>query len=54
MRLLYVSSFQFVENDDGMYALPAYGNGFWTKYLDVFDGIDVLGENIKKHRIHRQ
>lgn len=27
--------------------LPAYGNKFWEKYLDVFSKVHVLGENIK-------
>ncbi len=47
MRLLYVGRYQFVKKSDGDYALPAYGNHFWQKYLDVFDGVDVLGEDIK-------
>lgn len=47
MKLLFISKFQFVKKNDGTYALPAYGDKFWQKYLDVFDKIDVLGENVK-------
>lgn len=47
MRLLYVGRYQFVRKTDGVYALPAYGDHFWLKYLDVFDGVDVLGEDVK-------
>lgn len=47
MRLLYISKYQFVIKEDGAYALPAYGDAFWEKYLDVFDGVDVLAENVK-------
>lgn len=47
MRLLYIGKYQFTKKDGKSYALPAYGNAFWQKYLDVFDGVDVLGEGIK-------
>lgn len=30
-----------------MESLPAYGNKFLGKYLDVFSKVHVLGENIK-------
>ncbi len=49
MRLLYISKYQFVKNKNGTYTLPAYGDAFWEKYLDVFEGIDVLAENIKNY-----
>lgn len=49
MELLYISCFQFKEENDEICALPAYGNAFWEKYLDVFDSIKVLGEPIKKY-----
>lgn len=49
MKLLYISGFQFTKESDGIYALPAYGNPFWTKYLDIFEEIEVLGETIKKY-----
>ncbi len=47
MRLLYICKYQFAKKADGVYALPAYGNAFWQKYLDVFEGVDVLAENVK-------
>ena len=47
MRLLYISKYQFIKKEDGVYALPAYGDAFWQKYLDVFDGVDVLAEQVK-------
>lgn len=49
MRLLYVSKFQFKKMGGQDYALPAYGNHFWEKYLDVFDGIDILAEEVKSY-----
>ena len=47
MRLLYIGKYQFKKTNTGYAALPAYGNAFWAKYLDVFEGVDVLGEEIK-------
>ena len=47
MKLLYISKYQFVIKKDGIYSLPAYGNEFWKKYLDIFDSIEVLGESVK-------
>lgn len=49
MELLYISSYQFKKNDEKTYALPAYGNAFWQKYLGVFTSVKVLGENVKKY-----
>lgn len=49
MTLLYISGYQFVERPDGMYTLPANGNNFWLKYLDIFDNIRILGINVKKY-----
>lgn len=49
MKLLYISCFQFKKENTATYSLPAYGNGFWEKYLDVFDKITVLGEPIKNY-----
>lgn len=49
MKLLYISGYQFVEKEDGMYSLPAYGNNFWLKYLDVFESIKVLGIRAKDY-----
>lgn len=47
MRLLYIGKYQFKKTNTGYAALPAYGDAFWAKYLDVFEGVDVLGEEIK-------
>ena len=49
MKLLYISGYQFIEKEDGIYSLPAYGNNFWLKYLDVFDSIKVLGIRVKEY-----
>lgn len=49
MKLLYISCYQFKKMDGKNYALPAYGNSFWTKYLDVFESVHVLGETIKEY-----
>lgn len=49
MRLIYVSRFQFKIVNNQIYSLPAYGNGFWEKYLDVFDSIHVIGEPVKDY-----
>ena len=49
MKLLYISKYQFVKKDNKAYVLPAYGDAFWQKYLDVFDEIYVLGEEIKSY-----
>lgn len=49
MNLLYVSKYQFKKCDDKTYALPAYDDLFWSKYLDTFDRVDVLAEDIKKY-----
>lgn len=51
MKLLYISGYQFVQKEDGMYSLPAYGNNFWTKYLGAFDSIRVLGVKTKDYLI---
>lgn len=49
MTLTYISRFQFKTVDDKLYSLPAYGDGFWQKYLDVFDKILVIGEPVKEY-----
>ena len=46
MELLYISCYQF-KKSVGMESLPACGNKFWEKYLDVFSKVHVLGEDIK-------
>lgn len=47
MKLLYISKYQFTIRNGKTYALPAYGNSFWQKYLAVFDSVDVLAEEVK-------
>ena len=47
MDLLYISKYQFKKYDEKTYALPAYGNHFWEKYLGVFDRVNVLAEEVK-------
>lgn len=49
MRLLYISSYQFKQKGGKCYSLPAYGDNYWNKYLDVFDGVDVLGQEVKSY-----
>ena len=49
MRLLYISLYQFKQENGKNYSLPAYGDNFWNKYLDVFDGVDILGEKVKSY-----
>lgn len=49
MILTYISRFQFKICSDGIYSLPAYGDGFWQKYLDVFSKIFVVGEQVKNY-----
>lgn len=48
-RLTYISRYGFIKKDDFYYTLPAYGDNFWLKYLDVFDKIDVIGEDISSY-----
>lgn len=47
MTLLYITKCQFKEINNKIYSLPAYGNQFWEKYLDVFDDIKILAEEVK-------
>lgn len=49
MQLTYISRFQFKVVDGDVYSLPAYGDGFWQKYLDVFSTIHVIGEPVKPY-----
>ena len=49
MKLLYISSYQFKVVDNKVFALPAYADFYWEKYLDVFESITVLGEQVKKY-----
>lgn len=47
MNLLVVSKYQFTKKGGKLYGLPAFGQAFWQKYLDVFDNIRVLGIEVK-------
>ena len=49
MNLLYISKYQFKKQDGKTFALPAFGAGFWEKYLDVFDRLEILAEDVKKY-----
>lgn len=43
MKLLYISSFSFIEKDGDTYALPSCHDAFFEKYLDIFDFVTVIG-----------
>lgn len=47
MRLLYISTFMFYNESGITYGLPSCADSFFEKYLDVFDSVRVLGENLK-------
>jgi len=47
MKLLYVSCFMFRKEDDIIYGLPSCSDSFFSKYLDVFESVRVLGEEVK-------
>lgn len=47
MKLLYIGKFMFTVYDGETYALPSCADAFFQKYLDVFDSVKVLGEEIK-------
>lgn len=47
MRLLYISTFMFYKDNGIIYGLPSCADSFYEKYLDVFDSVRVLGENLK-------
>lgn len=49
MELLYISNYQFMKTNGKVYSLPAYGDNFWLKYLNVFDRIRVLGIETKDY-----
>ena len=44
MRLLYISTFLFHQDNCKTYGLPANSDSFFQKYLDVFDSVHVLGD----------
>lgn len=47
MKLLYISTFMFCKESGKSYGLPSCSDNFFEKYLDVFDSVKVLGENLK-------
>ena len=49
MRLLYITRYQFYKAKGEIYTFPERGDRFFEKYLDVFDGLDVLGEELKPY-----
>lgn len=49
MNLLYISTFMFSQNNGKTFALPSCADSFFSKYLDVFDEVRVLGENVKSY-----
>ena len=49
MQLLYLSTFIFHKEADKTYALPSCSDSFFEKYLDVFDSVHVLGEELKSY-----
>lgn len=49
MQLLYISTFMFYKNDSETWALPSCSDTFFEKYLDVFDTVRVLGEEVKDY-----
>lgn len=48
MRLLYICGYKFKSINGEMFTTPAYGEAFWEKYLDVFDHVDILGEEVRE------
>lgn len=49
MKLLYISTFLFRKYMDRNFGLPANSDPFFQKYLDVFDSVRVLGDEIKSY-----
>ena len=47
MKLLYISTFMFAEKESQSYGLPANADPFFSKYLDVFEEVRVLGDPLK-------
>lgn len=47
MRLLYICTYRFLIRDGVAYTIAAYGNQFWNQFSDVFEEIDVIGEDFK-------
>lgn len=49
MKLLYISTFLFHKENDRTFGLPANADPFFQKYLDVFDSVRVLGDNMSSY-----
>lgn len=49
MQLLYISTFMFYKKGNKTLALPSCSDVFFEKYLDIFDSVKVLGEEIKSY-----
>ncbi len=49
MKLLYISTFQFSKVGGEIYALPSCADSFFEKYLNVFDAVRVLGEEMRAY-----
>ncbi len=47
MKLLYIGKFMFTKDNGKTYGLPANADPFFQKYLDVFEEVRVLGEELK-------
>ena len=52
MKLLYVSKFMFLKKGNETFALPSCSDSFFQKYLDTFDSVEVLGEEVKSFLDH--
>lgn len=49
MKLLYISTFMFHKEASRTYGLPSCAGSFFSKYLDVFDSVRVIGEETKAY-----
>ena len=49
MQLLYISNYMFHQYREEFYGLPSSGNEFFVKYLQTFDSVRILGEEIKQY-----
>lgn len=47
MQLLYISTFMFHQDGNCTYGLPSCADSFFEKYLNTFQSVKVLGEEIK-------
>lgn len=49
MKLLYICTYMFLEDQGNIYTLPSSKDNFFEKYMDVFDEVRVLGEPVKAY-----